>query len=220
MAKVRIIADSDPMNPRTEWDNLGTIAYKHSRYTLGEEEVGDPIEWLASMLDLDDDQLGRIYDKHGVGHWGSHIMSGNPDAVLEELEDRFFKEYIAKSLYLYDHSGITMNTSGFSCPWDSGKVGYIYVSKEKVRKEYGWKNITKSRREKIEGYLDGEVETFDQYLRGDVYGFIIEDEDGEETDSCWGFFGDDPFKNGMSDHIPEELHEALKEAEIEYGRYA
>src|SRR3989304_5726596 len=29
-------------------------------------------------------------------------------------------------LYLYDHGGITMSTGAFSCPWDSGQVGFIY----------------------------------------------------------------------------------------------
>ena len=29
---------------------------------------------------------------------------------------------IVQPLYLYDHGGITMNTTGFSCSWDSGQV--------------------------------------------------------------------------------------------------
>ena len=28
-------------------------------------------------------------------------------------------------LFLYDHSGITLQTSPFSCPWDSGQIGFI-----------------------------------------------------------------------------------------------
>ena len=95
-------------------------------------------------------------------------------------------------LYLYDHSGITMNTTGYSCPWDSGMVGFIYITKEKIRKEYGWLRISKKRKEKIEVYLKGEVETYDQYLTGDVYGFRITDTDTEEeVDSCWGFYGEE-----------------------------
>jgi hypothetical protein len=91
-----------------------------------------------------------------------------------------------------------MNTTGFSCHWDSGKVGVIFVSKEKVRKEYGWKVITAKRTEQILKYLQGEVETFDQYLRGDVYGFrkIV---DGEEIESCWGFYGNDHRESGLFD---------------------
>jgi hypothetical protein len=37
--------------------------------------------------------------------------------------------------------------------------------------------------------LAGEVKTFDQYLRGDVYGYVVTDPDGNEVDSCWGLYG-------------------------------
>lgn len=95
-------------------------------------------------------------------------------------------------LYLYDHSGITMNTTGFSCPWDSGQVGFIFVSKENMLKEYGGKKVGKKLREKVTGYLKGEVLTYDQYLTGDVYGYRITDtETEEEVDACWGYYGDD-----------------------------
>lgn len=42
-----------------------------------------------------------------------------------------------------------------------------------------------------EKYLKSEVETYDQYLTGDVYGYVIEDKEGEELDSCWGFYGEE-----------------------------
>jgi len=114
-------------------------------------------------------------------------------------------------LYLYDHSGITMNTTGFSCGWDSGQVGWIFVSKKKVRKEYSVKRINKKLKERITGYLINEVKTYDQYLTGEVYGYKISKitkcdlghEHTEELDSCCGFYGEE---------------ECLKEAEgiVEY----
>lgn len=76
--------------------------------------------------------------------------------------------------------------------------------------------------------MQGSIETFKQWAEGDVYGFVIEEWTGacacEEcdagewvvTDSCWGFYGSDPFENGMSEHVPEELHDQLREAEVEY----
>ena len=102
------------------------------------------------------------------------------------------KKNIVLPLYLFDHSGITMNTTGFSCPWDSGQVGFIYVEKSKVRSEYGWKRITKERGDKIREYLRNEVETYDQYISGDCYGYKITDtETGNEEDSCWGYYGEE-----------------------------
>ena len=95
-------------------------------------------------------------------------------------------------LYLYDHSGITISTRPFNCPWDSGQVGYIFVSKNKVKKE----GIDES---KVIDYLKGEVETYDQYLTGDVWGYRIYEVEtcslGHEhktlVDSCWGFYGEE-----------------------------
>lgn len=66
-----------------------------------------------------------------------------------------------------------MNTVGYSCPWDSGQVGFIAVSKAKVREEGGWKQLTQQRIAMIERGLKGEVETYDQFLRGEVYGFRV-----------------------------------------------
>lgn len=199
MNKLRIFADSDPMNPRTEMDNLGTIAYKHRKYCLGEEKISDPIEWLEEMLGLQPNMQSR--------------------ERFEELESMFFKKFIALPLYLYDHSGITIATTPFGCNWDSGKVGYIYITKAKAREEYSWKNITAKRREQLERYLRSEVETYDQFLTGDIYRFVVEDENGEHVDSCSGFFGTNWETNGIKDHIEDELWPQLEGIEIEYDKY-
>ena len=34
------------------------------------------------------------------------------------------------------------------------------------------------------------IKSWNDYLSGNVYGFIIEDEKGEQLGSCWGFYGD------------------------------
>jgi hypothetical protein len=66
-----------------------------------------------------------------------------------------------------------------------------------VRKEYNVKRITKDIVEKVRKVLKGEVETYDQYLTGEVYGYRISKvevcdkgcEHKEEVDSCWGYYG-------------------------------
>jgi hypothetical protein len=108
--------------------------------------------------------------------------------ALEDAPEALF----ILDLYLYDHSGITMNTTGFSCGWDSGQVGIIYVSKEKALKEWPLQeNETEEEWEKrIYKYLDGEVKNYDAYLTGDVWGYIVTDNlDDEVVESCWGFYG-------------------------------
>jgi len=146
-----------------EWDNLGTIYTAHRRYRP-EKEFDD-------HFDIEEVFADRI---------------GNFSAA-------FNRAYIALPIYMYDHSGVTISTSPFSCHWDSGFFGIVAVSLDKVRKEYGWKKITSSRRKKIEGYLLGEVQLLDNYYTGEVYGFrVVSVEDHtEEIDSCWGYYGSD-----------------------------
>jgi len=114
-------------------------------------------------------------------------------------------------VYGLDHSGFTINTSGFSCPWDSGQLGIIFVTKSKILKEYGWKILTAKRREKIREYLRNEVNTYNDYLTGNVYGYEIETEDGEHFDSCWGFYGD------YNDYMIPEC-KAIIDSHIEHKR--
>jgi hypothetical protein len=88
-------------------------------------------------------------------------------------------------LFMYDHSGLTVSTRPFSCPWDSGQIGEIYMTKETVEKEFGG-DI-----EKAKSCIEAEVSAYDQYLQGDVYGYVIEDENGTQVDSLWGLYGRD-----------------------------
>ena len=112
-------------------------------------------------------------------------------------------------LYLYDHSGITISTSSFSCPWDSGQVGFIFVSKHKVKKE----GIDE---DKVIDYLKNEVKTYDQYLTGDVWGYKVYEieecnlgcEHKKLVDSCWGFYGEDECRSegeNILQHYEKEL---------------
>ena len=55
----------------------------------------------------------------------------------------------------------------------------------------------KAAKEKVRKYLQAEVEGYDQYLTGDVYGFILEG--GGQDDSCWGFYGSNFIENGLLD---------------------
>jgi len=82
-------------------------------------------------------------------------------------------------LYMYDHSGLTIRTYPFDCPWDSGQIGYIYGSEARAS-EFG---ISK---EKIQEVLEEEVEMYDQYLQVYAYSFINTDDEGNVEDSLSG----------------------------------
>ena len=72
---------------------------------------------------------------------------------------------------------------------------------------------------KAEALLRGEVSTFDDYIRGNVYGYIVEKKVGcdccgavkyEHVDSCWGFYGDG-LEEDLKGHIPVEFESLISE---------
>lgn len=184
---LKIFYDESPESPR-EWDNLGRIAYKSSRYTLGEEEISDPCDWLIDKLEYTEVGVKRILERE--------LMNNHTDEFRKFLEAKFLDKFIALPVYIYEHSGISLSTTPFGCRWDSGQVGYIYCTVAEAKAE-GWKKEWLDGRSIRQAALDvfrGAIETFSQYLNGDVYGFELENPDGDEIYSCWGFFGDDGIK--------------------------
>ena len=196
MEKLIIVQDQNPFNPRED-GKLGIIAYKHSKYNLGEEYIDDPIDWFE--------------DKMGINRLGRY----NNERLLE-LEELFFRNHVGLKVYLYDHSGITISTKPFNCRFDSGQVGYIYTTKEKIRNLLNVKRITQKTRKRVEDLLAMEIEEFDDYLTGNVYMFEIVDENGNHIDSCGGFFGTDWDSNGLESYLPEHIKPQLKNVEITY----
>jgi hypothetical protein len=164
----------------------------------------DPREW---------DNLGKMICTHKRYNLGDkHTFNFDNHDSWDEVEKAIKREYniaVILPLFLYDHSGITMRTTSFNDRWDSGQVGFIIATKENVREQYSVKRISPKLAEKIKGYLINEVETYDQYLTGEVYRFEVTDLNGVELDSCGGFFGADFKMNGLTDYIDKELIDSL-----------
>ena len=49
--------------------------------------------------------------------------------------------------------------------------------------------VTDELKEQAAALLAGEVDTYNMYLTGDVWIYVIEDEDGEVLESCGGNYG-------------------------------
>lgn len=128
---------------------------------------------------------------------------------LKTLERR---GYIVLPLSYYDHSAVSIYIGGKCDAWDSGRLGWYIVSKDKIRKEYGVKHIMPKLREKVIEIMESEVKTFNHYINGEVYSFTLKHND-EEVDSCGGFYENDNVYDGfiedMYDYFPSEFTNAF-----------
>jgi len=158
-----------------------TETYKGYTITIERDDYPEnPIEnW---------DMLGTFSCFHRRYSMGNDKQHRTP----EDLENFFRSTPVIKlPIYMYDHSGVTIRTEPFSCPWDSGKLGYIWVTKEKARKEYG--RLTKKTVDKILSVLRNEVDTYDKYISGEVYWYKVEDQNEELVYSCGGYFEEEEY---------------------------
>lgn len=212
--KLKVMHDEHAESPIEKTFNegiVGNFICWSKQYSLGHKhnfkDSEDFFKELASEYNLDKvEELEEALEDDKI----------SCKEYIDEIEEIVYNRddiYILP-LYLYEHGGITMNTTGFSCQWDSGMVGYVYTTKE-ILDNLG---CVYNSREEVEEILKSEVELYDKYLKGEVYGFSIVEYDEkygneyDEIDSCWGFYGDDMKENGMIDSMSlseEEIEELL-----------
>jgi hypothetical protein len=172
-----------------------------------DESPESPREWdnLGTMVCLN--KRYEIGDKHDY-------KSGNYNG-WDEIEEAIVRDNpgcLIRPLYLMDHSGLSLSMMPFGCPWDSGKVGFIFITKERINGEL------KGNLQRVNEVLQAEVETYNQYLSGDIYGYILRDKPCDKcgcntksaiVDSCWGFYSSDVKENGMLDHLSKEHRDEI-----------
>jgi hypothetical protein len=204
---IRLEQDETPWNPREDCDPAGKMVCWHHRYNLGEKhDYASPTDFIlqlaapyfeakARLLGIETDDYDDYLDPLGL----------SDEESFKQAREYVDKNYVILPLYLYDHGGLSMSTGKFSCPWDSRQVGYIYISFEQARKEWPSDTLEESI-ERATRCLKAEVSEYDAFMRGDVVNRIVEDEEGEEIDSCWGYF---PDEKGNFDYVIEEARHII-----------
>lgn len=161
---VSVLYDECGDSPRN-WDNLGKMVCSHRQYDFPNEIKMD-------------------FDKHDS--W---------DEVKRAITKQFGASLIL-TIWLYDHSGLSFSTKSFygrlsqgHAEFDSGRIGFIFVTKKDIRKEYGKAGVKEMK--KAEKCLQGEVEVYGKYANGECYLFKVEDADGENLDCCDEYYDSD-----------------------------
>lgn len=155
---------------------------------------------------IDWDNLGKLFITE------NRYFSGDKNATdPSELDQE--DTFIMLPVFHYTHSGTILNTTGFNCPWDSGQCGWIYLSRKAFLENWARDNVFT--RQHARDCLAGEIETYSQYLSGDVWFFEVVEKvecsfgyvHENYIDSCGGFYGSDPKENGMSEHLEYEIEQ-------------
>jgi len=102
----------------------------------------------------------------------------------EKAEVEYLRsKYHIFGLEAYIHSGVCLALSREGDfpdrQWDVSQLGAVLVAREEWKEEADARNAALSL-----------IDTWNDYLSGNIYGYVIEDAAGEHIDSCWGYYGE------------------------------
>ena len=212
--RVLAVPDSDAESPRDFDCNACVMVMNHGRYRLGDGEHGesqarDAVRSSRFYRDTwEDSESGQFTFKGETRD--CFDFSNNPDVWAAML---LCDDIVTQPIYLYEHSGITISTGRFSCPWDSGQVGFAFVAKQQLRDAQSATRWTPALRKWARDAIELEVQIYDSYLRGDVYGYVLEVAEcyedcepdlWEHVSSCFGYYGDFE-ESGLAQDVMKSL---------------
>jgi hypothetical protein len=158
-----IVYEEYPESPREDEHLMGIIAHWHRS------------EWFGGVPAAIGERAAANW-KDRVGRkevWKSQDTWDEPSDFQDEADK---KGWLYLSVGLLDHSGWHCYAGGGDhwCDpggWDSGTVGFIYTTRERILECYGGKRVTKKMRERALRELYHEIETLDDYYNNRVFGY-------------------------------------------------
>lgn len=220
---ISLVWDTDAPNPREEWDNVGRMEFSQGyKKPMGDETYASIYDRILNLA-LDHASPKEAQLIHNWDEMGERLAQGGSKAMEKIMHDTVAKilreHYVIMGLDHYSTNEITATSLGSAHASSIPSLdGIIYCTKERAQKEWGVPNMTdEEAREAAERYLNGEVNDYCAYLMDEVVGYVVEDLEGNEIDSCWGFFPDRHYAEGKDrySYVMDEAR-AVVDREIEH----
>jgi hypothetical protein len=184
--ELKIEQDDDPMNPRTDWDNVTTMVCFHPSYNLGDK---------------------TDYKKDSFGSWGE--LKAQIESDYNVLMIKPLRLYDHSGITIS-----TSNSYPFNDRFDSMMVGWVFVEEKKLELMCG-KDYDRSE-ETLSKMIEGDVETYDKYITGEVYRYSIYEIETcslghthkNHVEGCGGYYGEDECRSeaeSMLRHLEKEV---------------
>ncbi len=229
---LKVFYDSVVSSPFEEWDGLAPLMYESGRYNdITDYSEGEIRQFLYDYLS--DNQI--IYhqkkiidmctDEHNYKYVVDDMTDLDKEEKIEYLRDDLIWNLLSdiEGMVKFCHEFNIKHYNNVSKGYSQGDwANVLIVPTEKYAKkiEIDLKNISENR-------LEENFKLFGYWAWGDVYGFRIEDENGEVLDNCGGFFGElytGDVAEQMVDYIDlktynwnkEEVIERIKNADVNY----
>jgi hypothetical protein len=171
--RLKISVDECPTSPR-EWDNLGYFITVDRNYRSPDRHT------TYEMFVREAGEEAESQAEH------IKLLTQKINELGEE------KVLAIYPVVKYEYSGVSYSL-GTVRGFDYLNNGF-YIITDKTAKNVGVKP------KDFERQIRAELEEYNKYANGEVYDYILYDKDGEQIDSCGGFYSLDEIK----DSLPKE----------------
>jgi len=182
---IRIVQDEHREDPRTDYDHLSTmIPWDNER--RGKDMTDYDRE--SFLRGLAENQLAVRAKLVGKEYSDYAVVDDDPDYMnLPDTEDLVEMACADNVILPYDYySGSQGGVR--EGDWERS-TGYIYIPMDVARAN--WMGTDKEIRAAAEACLRAELSELDNWVNGNVAGWIAEDPDGETIESVWGYYPDE-----------------------------
>lgn len=171
--RYEIRAEETAENPRLTEGKIGHFAFAHHRYNLGDEDQTFSIDQFES--------------------W-------------DEVEEMLRKErgaFLVLKTSMTDHSSQQIYLGEPRSAWDSGVIGFCWMSKKEVVDLCG--SLEESSIAAAKKALEDELVRYNAWRNGEIYEAVIFDDDDEIKDIFGGFLSEEEAKEYV-ERLTEEGH--------------
>lgn len=198
----------------------------YNKYVTSEAIIKYFIETRkAKLIDGEDGDAYDHYYEYETAYRGEthkHYINADSsygeDEIAGQMEDDFglgekmwlviqSGEVVAQSISMYEHSGIELWLGSYDwhvdAQWDCSSIGFAYIEKSTAEREMPNRKLIDGNNEDWKQWsckvMEAEMEVYDQYASGNVFCFVVNDENGDVLDSCGGYYGE----SGREDALRE-----------------
>jgi len=161
---IEIIQDDMCENPNDRGDSsLHFLVYDHNQFYIESKLVSGQ----------------EIFDQM---HEEPDIRTFDIPNPYRKKGESFNTPFFFFPVYAYIHSGVSLSLGRGTDTWDTSFKGFVMISTEYWPDE-----------EEAVKCAEAVLKEWNDYLSGNVWGYRITDEEGEDRDSCFCYVGDEDY---------------------------
>lgn len=226
---IKVYNDEFPQNPFEDWDGLPSLLASYDDHlnnygsfdfdylpALTREEIKANLSTVMEIL-TDYNDLWAIKEE-------THCLDGysiEGGCLVDKIND-LLQSYYSNGSLSYKHHNycekftiisqiltikgvvhLLTDSRGYS---QGDYVEMLLVGDNNYLNEHPvLSSLSDNYKEKLQKELKSSADLYSSWAWGDVYGFEVEYEKGQEIGSCWGFYGSDHEQSGLLEHAKNTI---------------